>query len=418
MGAAVSTKNYIRVITHLHSLASNDRASSLYGYISNEIIATLGAVPPEMSWHECYTSYEELREIVLNRRTEKPVDVVFLTDHMNQVTHRLPDEVITLAEELPRFGLGAEVVTYLRRSSGEWVRAPEVLIYGSKEQVQGPRGAYWGLTNELIDQLFRECTLPGAPGLDIYKTLRFCRQNGLAHAAAHPLDGHHLNLRETLRVLRSFSFTETMNGGYSPLSAQCLDAYLHFHNQLVSGKLKFSSAPHRLSAFQVSQVKAIMKRGKPLFPLGGGDAHVQGFDRVVTCLRGERSDAHAGTFIQAMLDAVDNPETYGNRFFVQGKAMTSFNLYREVLPLVLKNVYDNVPAIKPRSRLFEMFSRSFTATFRRLKHLSGDNGTITDDFQQKLNIPYILDGLQGGQQGHLWGDRAEGESAKARPAWT
>ncbi|HSK40257.1 MAG TPA: hypothetical protein VK943_10870, partial [Arenibaculum sp.] len=71
--------------------------------------------------------------------------------------------------------------------------------------------------------------------------------------------------------------------------------------------------------------------------LGGSDAHLDDFDRVVTLFRAP-SPPTAGDFTAAMLAARSEPAAARERFSVNGHGIGTLTLYREVMTLLVRNI--------------------------------------------------------------------------------
>ena len=300
-----------RVITHIHSDASNDQASQMFPLISRlatEIVGPQGATLP---WFECQTSVNDLLAILDGHRTGRHVDLLFLTDHLSGRRHHLPEAVFDLACRDHRFGVGGEVQTALADEAGRWLDAPEVLVYGPAELRSRGACRYYGITQEELDELFDRCTPSSAPAPEVMQVRQFCADRGWAYSLAHPLDGHDLPLSQWLPIFEAFPCIETMNGGYSEESGRLL---------------------MRLAASRPDKIA-----------IGGGDAHLDDFDRVVTTFEFEGDRPVAGDFIRAMLDATAGRGAAS--ITVEGHGITTWTLYREVLTLVGRNVRNIRPLL-------------------------------------------------------------------------
>ena len=334
-----------RVITHIHSDASNALASPNYERITRLSRDILGPALDRVHWCECMTHARTLVEILDGRQTRRRIDLLFVTDHKSLRQHRIAGDLVAAAVARPRLGIGAEMVTFVPARSGDWIAAPEVLLYGPAEPQVTCGGSYHGLSQRNLDDLFDVCTPPGAPGPELTRVARFCLDRQFAYAASHPLDGHRLPLADLLRVLRMFPFIETVNGGFSTESARLLTRLVETENRRVRGQgagRPVLAADGRLPLFHIRQV------------LGGSDAHLRDFDRVVTLFAAARPDPTAGDFIAAMLAATEDPAGTDGRFAVEGDGIGLAALAREVTAVVFRNIANNRHAIRgvlPAARL-------------------------------------------------------------------
>jgi hypothetical protein len=312
-----------RVITHIHSTASNDLASAMYPMVSSIARQVLGARGEDLPWFECRTSESTLEAILDGRLTRRPVDLLFLTDHLSSRRHVIADAALALACRCPRFAIGGEVQTALPDGAGGWLDAPEILVYGTAAPQEWQGGLHYGVSQAIVDELFEVCTPPGAPAPDPLQVRAFCARRGVACALAHPLDGHDLSLPHVLGLIAAFDFVETLNGGYPGESGELIERLLEARRRENTRALE--------SGVAVSQVPATLA-------LGGSDAHLDDFDRVVTIFRHDGGQPDAGTFIRAMLAAGPGRAAAQALFSVEGRGMRPVTLYREVLTLMLQNV--------------------------------------------------------------------------------
>lgn len=334
-----------RVITHIHSEASNALASPGYDRISRRCREILGPAYDRVHWAECLTTVGTLLELLDGRGPGPRVDLLFATDHMSSRRHLVSDGLIRAASTCPRLGVGAEVATFVSAGPGGWLPAPEVLLYGPAEPQALGGASYYGVSQPVLDELYAACTPDGAPGPDLRRTVRFCLDRRFAYAVSHPLDRHGLPLSDLLELLRLFPFVETVNGGFSRRSARLLSRLIELENQRAHARGTCRPAPP-------------VNGGAPWFqvrhPLGGSDAHLRDLDRVVTLFSAERPDPTAGDFIRAMLEGAADPAAHRARFAPAGSGIGLVALGREVTTLVHRNIVNNRHAVRgvvPTARL-------------------------------------------------------------------
>ncbi len=319
-----------RVITHIHSSGSNAQASPGSRVVNEWLDRMLGAVRAEVAWFECDTSVADLEAILAGKRTRRPVDLLFLTDHLSPAHHHIDEAVFELGRRCHRFGVGAEIQTCLPAAGGTWALGHDVLLYGQAGLRPGPTGGYYGLTQEIIDEIFDVCIPDGAPLPETMRLRAFCRERGIACALAHPLDGHALTVKQIVTVLATFDFVETLNGGYPEANARALERLCAaLRREQHAGLARSGALAHPGSAAE---------RPAALIGLGGGDAHLRDFDRVVTEFRHDGGPPDAGDFVSAMLSARTDPDAARRLFMPSGRGMTSSRLIAEAITIGLRNV--------------------------------------------------------------------------------
>ncbi|MBP7571533.1 MAG: hypothetical protein KBA95_15840 [Acidobacteria bacterium] len=342
-----------RVVTHIHSIGSNDLASAMYPLISSLAAREVGPGAASLPWFECETTLAVLEELLSGRRTSRPVDLLFLTDHASARRHVVAEEALALARRCHRFGVGAEVQTVLPDGCGGWIDAPEVLVYGPAEPHEGPLGRHYGITQALLDDLYNCCTPPGAPAPDTVAVHGFCEARRLACALAHPLDGHDLRLEQLLALIGLFDVVEVVNGGFSQRSARLLE-------RLLAARRRENERRRVLAGEAGTGLPAALA-------LGGSDAHVDDFDRVVTLFAAAHRPT-AGDFIAAMLAARRDPAVR-QRFAIEGRGIATLTLYREVMTLVVRNIRRLSPCLPGLGLQARVLTRSVLAASRELRRL-------------------------------------------------
>jgi hypothetical protein len=357
-----------RVITHIHSTSSNDLASAMYPLISSIASQVLGPGGESLPWFECETSTADLEAILDGCRTRQPVDLVFLTDHLSARRHAMADDTLEFACRCPRFAVGGEVQTAVPDGAGGWADAPEVLVYGTVEPHEWRGGRYFGLTQALLDELFDTCTRPGAPAPDVLAVRAFCASRGIACALAHALDGHDLSLPHVLGFVGAFDFVETLNGGYPAESGALLQRLLEARRR----------ENQRAVEARDEGTAAADERRPAALELGGSDAHLDDFDRVVTIFRHGGARPTAGDFVRAMLEAPSDPERARDVFSVEGHGMGTLTLYREVFTLILRNLR-RLRGRLGAVQLGRVVTRGAVAAHAELRHLDRASRVLRRD---------------------------------------
>jgi hypothetical protein len=358
-----------RVITHIHSTSSNDLASAMYPMISSITRRELGPGAEHLPWFECETSIAGLEAILDGRRTPRPVDLLFLTDHMSARRHVIAEETLDFACHCPRFAVGGEVQTSVPNGAGGWLDAPEVLVYGTAGPHARGGGQYYGMTQALLDELFETCTRPGAPAPDPLKVHAFCASRGIACAVAHALDGHDLPLPHVLGLIGSFDFIETLNGGYPDESALLLERLLEARRR--ENRRTLESRRDRPIGRQLEVPAALA--------LGGSDAHLDDFDRVVTIFRHDGGQPDAGDFVRAMLTARSDPSGARDTFAVEGHGMRTLTLHREVFTLILRNVRRLRPHFNGMWQVLRLVGRGAVSANGELRRLDRASRALRKD---------------------------------------
>ncbi|HOC18452.1 MAG TPA: hypothetical protein PKK95_09300 [Vicinamibacterales bacterium] len=342
-----------RVVTHVHSAGSNRLANRSYPLISSFLAREVGQAAQGLPWFECETTLADLEEVLAGRRTSRPVDLLFLTDHVSARRHVVDEEALALARRCHRFGVGAEIQTVLSDRCGGWIDAPEVLVYGPAGPHDGPLGRHYGITQALLDDLYDCCTPLGAPAPDTVAVHGFCEARRLACALAHPLDGHDLRLEQLLALIGLFDVVEVVNGGFSQRSARLLERLLAARRRENERR---RSPAHEAGA------------GLPAaLALGGSDAHVDDFDRVVTLFAATHRPT-AGDFIAAMLAARRDPSVR-ERFAIEGRGIATLTLYREVMTLVVRNIRRLSPCLPGLGLQARVLIRGVLAASSELRRL-------------------------------------------------
>lgn len=379
----------LNVITHIHTKASNGPASALDQMAKSILSDIFGSIPEGLIWRECFTDTDDLRQILAGQRTAQPIDILLLTDHLSSRHHRLDKNLQQLAAKDRRIGLGCEIqtVSYSEKQK-KYLTSPEVLLYGDGQDRFFMGQPYTGVDELMLDSLYRECTVPGATEPDIAKVNAFCQKNRIARALAHPFDCQQLDLEETLAVIGSFSFIETVNGGFPRRSAEALQQYVTFHNTVVHNNLAHSLLAQGWSEQQRHLLKKI-SNSHLLVPLGGSDAHLNNFDRVVTHFRTVPGKTKAVDFITTMLTTPAAEILQANLFAPVGRGVSTTGLYRDILGIISKNIstyksHFSRPSIWPR------LVRALTTTgAHELKVRLLRNKGIASEYRTQLDISML-----------------------------
>ena len=330
----------IRAITHVHTEASNGLASEMDEMIGGTLRELLGQ-DTRVTWSECFTPVSRLAALLGDVGDPAAVGLIAITDHMNHRSHRLPEALLRAAAADHRLAAGAEVACIEQDLDGEYRKAPEVLVYGGPEPVDGPSGPYFGLTQPLIDELFDVCRAPGLPRVQTTRVLRFCAERNLACALAHPFDGHFLSLEATFGVISHGKFVETVNGGFPGISARILEDFIGFQNRIASGwRLDGASALRWPLARRLAD-RIVEERRPPLHPWGGSDAHSHDFDRVTMRFLADRPVPTAGDLFRAMLERPVEALLIDGTFQVQGRPGTTLSVVEDVVRIVVRNMWRN-----------------------------------------------------------------------------
>jgi hypothetical protein len=334
----MSRRYPVRAITHVHTAASNGPASEMDDMIGGAIRRILGPDTP-VRWSECFTTVERLRGL-LGQRGPEPLGIIAVTDHMNAASHRLPDALLAAAAAEPRLAACGELNCVDFDVDGALRRAPEVLVYGGPEPVDGPFGPHFGLSQQRIEDLYARCRADGSAELQTSKVLDYCAAHGLACGLAHPFDGHALSLEATFDLISRARIIETVNGGYPAVSSRILEDLVAFQNRLLLGQ----RLPPR-TALRFPQARRLAERicaeGRSmLHPWGGSDAHSHNFDRVTMRFLADRPDPTAGDLFAAMLRPIDALLLDGT-FTIQGCAGSGMSVLDDVVRIVCRNMWSN-----------------------------------------------------------------------------
>lgn len=383
------------IITHVHTDASTGETSELDEFISGEIRWMDGEDSP-IEWAECFTPIERLEKVLT--QPDGPhgaVHMIVVTDHMRAASHHLPDRNLAAAARNHRLALGAELATSTRDADGKYRIGPEILTYGGLELQQGPYGPYYGLSQDLLDELYDRCRDDDGRELCTRRAQALLRERGIAHGLSHPLDGHELSLEGTLAIISEFDFIETINGGFTIESARTLETYIELNNAIVRG----SELPDRVLTERGRRIVArIRERGRILHALGGSDAHSHDFARALTGMTPdagrEAEELTPGDFFAKMLRLADmdnlQPES---PLIPMGKCVTNLALVTDVVAIVLRNIRLNLKHRKNPLVWATILPNTFVKTRGELRRRSDIQKNrlrqIEEDFDPIRLLPYL-----------------------------
>lgn len=369
----------VHVITHIHTDASNAESSELDDRLGGWIRGFDGD-DTQMTWSECFTPIAALEAVLQRGHGDNgPVDMIIVTDHMRRASHSYPDGHLAAAARDHRLVLGTELATRTRDIDGKYRLGPEILAYGGPQLVDGPHGPYYGMSQDLLDELFATCMDDEGLELCTRRAGRLLQQRGVVHGLSHPFDGHDLSLEGTLTIICEFPFIETINGGYPAQSAQMLDALIKLNNAVLAGARLTDDA---LSPLGQRVVARIRQRGRWMFPLGGSDAHAKGYDRVITAVAtppGHRpEDVTPGELLGRMQSLADRRpcrQPSGCRPPVDpleacGQATTPKALLSDVVSVVLQNIRLNLSFCKSPLKWARILPAIYTITADELRKRS------------------------------------------------
>lgn len=346
----------VYAVTHCHSRQSRNRASPMDGYIRSAVERVTGEPADDFDWSESLTTAEDLSRILAEGSRGRRVDLLFVTDHVNETSRELDGELVELAVTDRRVVLGAEIQTVTEDppGSGRLVDAPEVLLYGGPDRVRSAGGWHYGINAETLADLHRRCRVPGGEKPELHRLLRSCREREIAHALAHPLDGHFASLPTILLALSACRFPEAVNGGFSGASARRLLRYSRVHNALTGmsspGFPSFdpSSPPPSGDAPALAEWLASRLTGgngdgvaTGSVPWGGSDAHLGDYARVRVAYRPPRPGAGIPEMLSEMLETPPRTILEEEVFTVLGRGSRLGSCLSEVLRLLAHNARRN-----------------------------------------------------------------------------
>ena len=367
-------------VTHCHSLQSSNRASPMDALIRAAVERVTGEPADGFDWSESLTTPAELAALLEpSDRSEDEaasrIDLLFVTDHVNETTTAFHPDFVALAAAEPRVALGAEIQTVAEQPAGSgcWVSAPEVLVYGTPDRVAAGSGWRFGLDEPLLVELQAECRPPGAPRAEVHRLLASCRRRGLAHALAHPLDGHRCDLATTLRVLDDCRFVEVVNGGFSGESTRRLSRYVALRNERTPiGDGGDGSAPELA------------------VPWGGSDAHLGDYARVRMAWDPPAGGGGVADFLRDLV-ATPTHELLDDRVFsIVGRGNRLDRCLGEVLRLVARNARRNRDTFRGTRRLARLAVLGPALAVQRVLELRRDQARLGAALDRALDTAAAL----------------------------
>ncbi len=308
-------------------------------FIDRNIEWILGRKPERLSWNESFTTLQDIAELV----REKNIDLFFLTDHVNERRHAFPEEVYRFAAFNPWFSASAELCTFAadNEAPGGVGKATEVVLYGPPEGIDAPYGHYHGVSNEMLSEIYETCRLgPNDPRADIFKVLDHCDRKGYVYCLAHPVDGHELSFRPTLKILSRVKFAEALNGGHSRESMLLVSSYIRLHNLICRQERLIEEIAPRITLFQRSMLEEI--RGKePIVGLGASDAHLSNYDRVLTLFHKGGEEADIGELLSYMQETPASQIMWERGLTYEGRPIGFPAYMRDVVTLIVRNLASN-----------------------------------------------------------------------------
>jgi len=378
--------NEFEIITHIHTDASSGAASALDLLVTESIRSVLGP-DYESRWKECFNRPEDLCATL---RPLGPVSMVFLTDHINEKYHRHSPDALALAARDPRVAVGAEIQTFHRDGEGRIFSAPEVIVYGRSEKTSSGDLNFFGVSQEDLDILFRECCVDETGRADIGQVRDYCILNGYAHALAHPFDGPQLALPLLLDVITEFKFVETVNGGFPADSSLRLSRFVSWYNKAASGLIDERGLS---SPLLKAMHRKALARG-PIHPWGGSDAHARNHDRVVVLYRTEEPDPTPGRLFGDMVEKSVEDLLSARTFFISGAPATAITLLDDLTRIAYQNVLSHLDLIKGGSQLLEFVARVRAVTSNEVRQRRLRKKKLIQDFDKTIGPELRLGLLQ------------------------
>jgi len=386
----MSVRFPVFAITHVHTEASNGPASEMDAMIGGAIREVLGQDTP-VRWSECFTKPARLVKLLNNKRNKPPIGIIAVTDHMNVRSHRYRDNLMRAVAAEPRLASCAEITTAEKDTDGVFRRAPEVLVYGSANKVKGPYGDHYGLSQEIIDDIFENCRVPGMDEVRTSLVMAHCAARGLAYMLAHPFDGHFLSLEATLDLISQARYTETVNGGFPAISTRILEDLVSFQNRVVCGwRLSDEMASRYPMALRL-QEKIIAQGRSMLHPWGGSDAHSHNFDRVVMRFLSYRPDPTPGDLFAAMSQTEVMDHLIDGTFSIRGKPGSTLSVVDDVVRIVAHNLWiARRYTMDTPGHLLGMISKAYEVVKEELSRRAKRQASLVEEAAVHFDINQIL----------------------------
>ena len=340
------------------------------GLIRGAVERVTGAPADDFDWSESLTTAEELARVLRPGRDGPGVDLLFVTDHVNETVRSLDPSLVELAVAEPRVALGAEIQTVLESpvGSGRYREAPEVLMYGRADRERSPGGWHYGLSADTLSDIQATCRPENAPRIELHRVLAYCRANEIAHAISHPLDGHDVELADVLAAVSACRFIEAVNGGYGGESTRRLLRYIEQHNRLrridpharePERTPSAESSPEALTAWLMSRLSSPSRDVVDgIVPWGGSDAHLGRYDRVCMLYRPPAGVARPGIpeMIRDMVHTPAHQLLDEEVFEIEGRGNGLSSVLGEVLRLIVINARRNADWFRGPRRLARLLT--------------------------------------------------------------
>jgi hypothetical protein len=385
----------VHAILHVHTEASSGRSSDMDEMISGAIRAALGD-STGCTWRECFTPVSRLVALLDDPAAEPPVGIVAVADHQTAAHHRLPDDALRAAAREPRLALCAEVWCEERDRDGVFRKAPEVLVYGGSERVDGPFGPHYGLSQALLDELFETCRAAGRRNPQTSQVLEFCGRRGLACALAHPFDGHDLSLEATFDLISRGRFVETVNGGFPAASTRVLEDLIAFHNRIVAGGRLGAVEGLRYPAARRLAERIADERRPLLHPWGGSDAHSHAFARVTMRFLSDEPAPAAGDLFRAMLERPVGSLLLDGTFRVCGRPGSALSVMDDVVRIVMRNVWFNLKHFGNPVKFADVIRRTRAIVAGELGRRARRQAALHRDVERDFNFARLLPAMRPG----------------------
>ena len=360
----MSQRYPVNAITHIHTAASNGAASEMDSRISAALLGIFGEDNP-VNWSECFTRVERLVRLLDHPWREPPVGIIAVTDHQNPCSHTLPDDLLRAAANEPRLAVCGELACIDQDVDGEYRNAPEVLVYGAGDPVDGPYGPHYGISQALLDEIFDVCRVPGRVEIQTSRVLDFCAERGLACALAHPFDAHRLSLEACFDLISRARFVETVNGGFPAVSARIIQDLVAFQNRLIAGWRLAPETAIRFPLVRRLADRIVEQERGALHPWGGSDSHSHAFERVTMRFLAHRPDPTAGDLFRAMLDHSVEDLLLDGTFTIQGKPGSAMSVLDDVVRIVARNIW-NIRGSIPPSRAWPLMKTAHRVVAQEL----------------------------------------------------
>lgn len=369
------------------------------GLIREAVERVTGESAEAFDWTESLTTADQIARVLRSGDGERGADLVFVTDHVNETVRELDPDLVALATSEPRVALGAELQTVLESPHGsdQYLDAPEVLLYGGPDRVRSAGGWHYGLSAEILEDIQRSCLPAGSRRVELHRVLAYCRENQIAHAISHPLDGHFVELPQVLRAISACRFIEAVNGGYGSDSTRRLLRYIALHNDTVPSSAGARSGPDgarepsggdaadiaRWLAGRLAAPGPHEHVADGIIPWGGSDAHLGRYDRVCMMYRPPSGPGVPGIaeLTRDMLETKTSALLSDRVFQIEGRGNGLGSVIGEVMRLVIANARRNASTFRG--------PKKFTRLLLLAPYLAV--AEILRDRRQNLRLGALLD---------------------------